>query len=68
MEKPKKIPTFLTMRELSKEVGLSYDFIRRYVKDNDEFDKYKTIRKQNKIMVDYEAFVKYIKEKKHLEA
>ena len=67
MEKQKNVPTFLTMKELSKETGISYDLVRKYVRDNDDFDDYITVGKQNKIMVDYEAFVKYVKEMKHIE-
>lgn len=57
--------TFLTLRELSRHTGISYDLVNKYVKDG-EFEDFITVGKQNKVMVDRTAFEKYIKSKKHI--
>lgn len=58
--------TFLTQRELSRYTGISYDLVRKYVKDR-EFEDYITVGKQNKVMVDRIAFENFLKAKKHIE-
>ena len=58
--------TFLTQRELGRYTGISYDLVRKYVKDR-EFEDYITVGKQNKVMVDRVAFENFIKSKKHIE-
>lgn len=49
--------TFLTMRELGRYTGISYDLVKKYVKGG-EFEDYITVGKQNKVMVDRIAFEK----------
>lgn len=58
--------TFLSMREVGRYTGISYDLVRKYVKDK-EFEDYITVGKQNKVMVDRVAFENFIKSKKHIE-
>lgn len=58
--------TFITMKELAKCSGLSYDLVKKYVLDG-EFEDYITVGKQNKVMVDRVVFEKHIKSKKHIE-
>ena len=58
--------TILTMREVGRYTGISYDLVRKYVKDR-EFEDYITVGRQHKVMVDRIAFENFIKSKKHIE-
>ncbi len=63
---PAQERTFLTLRELGRYTGISYDLVKKCVK-NREFEDYITVGKQNKVMVDRIAFENFIKAKKHIE-